>query len=113
MLEVSEYGDLLERSASLLGLLTGQERADAARALELCTEVSARPRDERGPSPAPSEQALRRELARLVEYLSRRSSSAIAFASLGRAALADLAGDARGFQDARRDCDERLLLVGL
>lgn len=113
MTKVSEYGDLLERSASLLGLLTGQERADAARALELCSEVSARPRQERGPVPLPADQALKRELARLVEYLSRRSSNAIAFASLGRAVLADLAGDVRGFQQARRDCDERLLLVGL
>ena len=112
------FSELIERGHSVKALLEGEERAHAERALELCQSLSQRPRenDAHGVSRLvlePSDTEVKRELGRLVEFLGRRSATAIGLASLSRAALADLARDRRGFDDACRDADRRFTLLGL
>jgi hypothetical protein len=51
-------------------------------------------------------------LARLTELLGRRATQALPAATLGRAALADLAGDARSVSALRADCDAKLRMLG-
>ena len=71
--------------------------------VQICDALAQRPRDGEALVPAPQDAALRVELARLVELLGRRSARAIPLATLGRAALADLAGSSSA---ARAGCEE-------
>lgn len=116
---MAQFAELIERGHSVKALLEGEAREHAERALELCSELDQRPREEGAPaglprlSAQPSDTDVKRELGRLVEFLGRRSATAIGLASLGRAALALLAHDARGVEDACRDADQRFTLLGL
>jgi hypothetical protein len=112
-LAVMDYADLTDRVQMLSDGLPDDARIQALRVVEVCRALAARPRS--GPSLVPSDGdlPLRRELARLVELLGRRLSRALPAAALGRAALADLAGDRAVFQQALRDSDAKLQLWGV
>lgn len=107
----SAYVAVLDRADALCSLLEGEVRAQGERIVAVCRALA---EPQRLGAVAPSRQIeLRVELARLVELLSRRGSNAIPLATLGRAALADLAGDERSLRQACRECDANLTLVGL
>lgn len=103
----------MERVRDAASLLSGQDRDDAERAVALCRDVAARPRGDDGPRPEPGDEGLRRELSRLTELLGRRSARGLPAATLGRAALADLAGDRRSCEQALADCESKLQMLGL
>jgi hypothetical protein len=108
-----DYADLIDRVAMLSEGLEGESHTQAARVLEHCRALSRRPRQGERLIANDTELADRRELGRLVEQLGRRQSRALPAAVLGRAALADLAGDRTTFQQACRDCEAKLGLWGL
>jgi hypothetical protein len=110
---MNPYGDLIERAESVAALLSGEAREQAEGVIALCRSLEVRPREQERLVQDPGDLDAKRALGRWVELLARRSSTAIGMASLGRAALADLAGDSAGFRDARRDCDVRFSLLGL
>lgn len=62
--------------------------------------------------PGSSDLELRRELGALAEQLGRRAALALPAAALGRAALADLAGDMGSCRSIAADCDVKLELLG-
>jgi hypothetical protein len=64
-------------------------------------------------TPGPADAELKRELGRHVELLSRRSAKAIPLGKLGRAALADLAGDTKNGNAVLIECDALLTVMGL
>ncbi|HEX2734370.1 MAG TPA: hypothetical protein VHM70_22325 [Polyangiaceae bacterium] len=105
--------DLVERAETVLPLLRGEERRDAERALQLCRGLLARAREAEKLLPEPNDLELKRELGGLVERLSRRSSAAIVLGTLGRAALADLAGDLRSVLVTCNEFDSKFALLGL
>jgi hypothetical protein len=72
----------LEQAEWALGMLSDEARSDAEEALGLCRAVAAG---------SAADDAARRLLA-LVERLARRTTRAIPYATLGRAALAELSG---------------------
>lgn len=100
-----------ERARSLCSLLDGEAKVQGERVVEVCRSLI------EGDMPRttlpPDNLALRIELGRLVEYLSRRGSNAIPLATLGRAALAALAGDQNAVVQACRECDRNLTMLGL
>jgi hypothetical protein len=108
-----DYERAIERVRDAAALLSGRERHDAERAVALCREVAGRPRSEDRPLPTPGDDALRRELGRLTELLGRRSTRGLPAAALGRAALADLAGDRRSCEQALTACESKLQMLGL
>lgn len=109
---MSDYRALLDRVEGLCALLAGEERSNAERVVRACRELDARARRDGKPVSAPSDSDLKRELARLTELLGRRATRALPAATLGRAALADLAGDARSVSALRADCDAKLRMLG-
>jgi hypothetical protein len=110
---MDDFGALLEQAQSVVALLGGAEQVDARRALDLFSGVSARAREGGKLVPDAGDLALRRELGHLVELLSRRSSTAIVLATLGRAVLADLAGDVKSAQSLRREFESKFAVLGL
>jgi hypothetical protein len=102
------FGELLDRVEPLLSELSGEERLQTERVVEICRQLQRRERSEKAPSPAQGDPELKRELGRLVELLSRRSAKAIPLAKLGRAALADLAADPRSVSTILIECDAQL-----
>jgi hypothetical protein len=108
-----DYADLIDRVAMLSDGLTDENRSQAGRVLEHCRALALRARQGERLIASDTDHADRRELGRLVEQLGRRQSRALPAAVLGRAALADLAGDRTTFQQACRDCDAKLTLWGL
>ena len=109
-----DYPDLIERAATLVRSLEGEEaRAQATRVIEVARELAGRERTDERLLPAPGDLALRRELGGLVERLGRRQSRALPLAALGRAALADLAGDRSAFRATCAECDEKLRFWGV
>lgn len=107
------YAELLDRSESLTPQLVGEERTQGERVLVICRELEGRERGDGVLVPAEADADLKRELGRLVELLSRRSAKAIALGKLGRAALADLAGDVRNRNAILVECDAQLAVMGL
>jgi hypothetical protein len=94
-------------------MLQGEERGQAERVLEVCSALAGRARLEGKLVAAPEDLELRRELGRLVEFLSRRSAKAVPLATLGRLALADLVGDLRSVDQACAECEAHLTMIGL
>jgi len=109
---MTPYGTLLDRVAGLGGALPPVEQALAERVLTICRELEARPRSAGRLAAEPGDVALVRELSRLTEQLGRRASLALPAATLGRAALADLHGDAAAWRSIVADCDTKLALLG-
>lgn len=93
-------------------MLAGEERSNAERVVAACRELDARERSDGKLVSAPSDMELKRELARLTEVLGRRATQTLPAATLGRAALADLAGDALSVRALRADCDSKLRMLG-
>jgi hypothetical protein len=111
---VTGYRSVVERVDSLVGSLVGEEQAQARRVGAVAGELMQREREASGKLKATAgDFELRKELARLVEFLSRRSAKAIPSATLGRATLADLSLDLSGVRQACRECDEKLFTFGL
>jgi hypothetical protein len=106
------YAVLLDRVAGLESLLGAAERPLAERVIAICRELDARPRTDGKLAPLDRDLDLKRELGRLTEQLGRRASHALPAATLGRAALADLYGDATAFRMTLADCDVKLTLLG-
>lgn len=105
-------GWLVERVEAVAVALPPEAKTQALRVVELARELESLTPDSalaRGEAFA----AWRRELGSLVELLSRRGSQAIGVATLGRALLAELAGDAGAARQALRECDEKLSALGL
>lgn len=88
------------------------ERVLAERVLVICRELDRRPRNDGRLGPEPGDLELVRELSRLTEQLGRRATLALPAATLGRAALADLYGDAAAWRAIVADCDVKLTLLG-
>ena len=109
---MSDYRALLGRVEGICALLAGEERLNAERVVVVCRELDARPRHDGKLVSAPSDIELKRELARLTEVLGRRATQALPAATLGRAALADLAGDTLSVSALRADCDAKLRMLG-
>jgi hypothetical protein len=109
---VTCYRELLDRVEYASDLLTGEDRGHARRVVELCRGLDVRPRVASVLVPSADDLGLKRELGRLVEVLGRRATQALPAATLGRAALADLHGDARGSELACKDCAAKLAMLG-
>lgn len=109
---MTAYAALIDRVAGLGGALPPGEQALAARVLAICRELDLRPRRAGRLEPDAGDVALVRELSRLTEQLGRRTSLALPAATLGRAALADLHGDASAWTSIIADCDAKLALLG-
>jgi hypothetical protein len=107
------YAELLDRCGSLLPQLTGEERTQGERVVAICRLLDERERADGVLTAATEDAEFKREFGRLVELLSRRSAKAIPLAKLGRAALADLAGDRRSANAIGIECDAQLSLMGL
>ena len=110
---MSGYAHVIDRADSTCSLLSGDAREQGRRVVVLCRELSGRPRWEGRLLAEPADASLRLELGRLVESLARGGAKGIPLATLGRAALADLAGDVAAQAQALRACDENLTLAGL
>ena len=108
-----DYADLSDRVQMLSEGLPDDTRELALRVVEIGRALAQRPRVERKLVPNEADPTLRRELGKLVELLGRRHSRALPAAALGRAALADLAGDHGVFQQALKDSADKLALLGL
>lgn len=106
------YGSLIDRVAGLSGALPPTEQALAERVLAVCRELDQRPRREGRLAEQPDDIALVRELSRLTELLGRRASLALPAATIGRAALADLHGDATAQRALLADAEVKLALLG-
>lgn len=109
---MSDYGTLLDRVQEVCALLVGEERSNAERVVAACRELGSRARRDGKLVPAPSDMELKRELARLTEVLGRRRTQALPAATLGRVALADLAGDRLSARALGADCDAKLRMLG-
>jgi hypothetical protein len=109
---MTAYATLLDRVAGLCGALPPSEQALAARVLAIGRELDRRPRQAGRLLAEPGDLELVRELSRLTEQLGRRTSLALPAATLGRAALADLYGDASAWAAIIADCDAKLALLG-
>jgi hypothetical protein len=105
------YLDLIDRLQPLTKEI-GADRASGERVLELCRQLEERPRVGAVVTSDALDGELKRELGRLVELLSRRSAKAVPLAKLGRAALADLAGDERMLRIVLIECDSQLAVLG-
>lgn len=107
------YAGLPQRVETLCAELKGEERTQAERVVQICGQLeSCAEANSASPLDDETRQALQRELGRLVELLSRRSAKAVCAAKLGRAALADLANDQRGFASTLAECDAQLTVFG-
>jgi hypothetical protein len=101
-----------ERAQEAVGALSGEERRDAERVLELCRHL--RPEAEGATADASKDRAaLRIELSGLAERLGRRHARAIVFACIARAALAELGGAAGQGAEALAQADRLLARQGL
>jgi hypothetical protein len=109
----ASYAERIEKVTTLAEPLLQEARDQVRQVLDRCRVLSGRARELGRLLPEPEDTALRRELGALVEQLGRRASRALPAAALGRAALADLAGDERSRQTAFEDCDAKLALWGL
>ena len=109
---MSDYHALLDRVEGLCALLAGEQRTNAERVVAACRELDVRARRDGKLVPVPSDIPLKRELARLTEVLGRRATQTLPAAALGRAALADLAGDTLSVRSLRADCDAKLRMLG-
>lgn len=104
---------LCERASDVVSSLPPTEQADARRLLELCQSHAQVESDARQLGTPPSLTNLElRELARLVEFLSRRSASGIPLATLGRAVLAHQAGHTSAFVAICKEVEQKLSFLG-
>jgi hypothetical protein len=88
-----------------LGILKPEERRDAESLLALC-------RAKWGEGELDENEAARQG-GRLVEYLARRSASAMPYAALGRALLADLRGAEKDKKALLEEFAMKMSLLGL
>lgn len=102
-----EFEDLFGRVRDAASSLGKAEAADAHRALDLAFEVVAG-----GGSDTETAHAIKLELQRLAELLGRRGSHALPAATLARATLAILADDPHAAEALRRECDQKLVMLG-
>lgn len=109
---MSEYAAVLDRVEELCASLAGEERSNAERVVAVCRALDARARLDGKLVSDASDIELKRELARLTEVLGRRATRALPAATLGRAALAELAGDTRSARALFADCDAKLRMLG-
>jgi hypothetical protein len=107
------YAERIEKVTTVSQALAGEARDQVQQVLDRCRVLAGRARELGRLLPQPDDAVSRRELAALVERLGRSSSRALPAAALGRAALADLAGDERSAQGALADCDAKLSLWGI
>lgn len=107
------YAERIEKVTTVSQPLPQDARDQVGQVLDRCRVLSARARELGRLLPQAQDAVLRRELGALVEQLGRRTSRALPAAALGRAALADLAGDPRSRDAALADCDAKLALWGL
>jgi len=101
----------LEAATSLLPLLSPSERTDAERLLALCNLYwTDQPLLGQGTQ---ERTTLSREAGRLVEFLARRSATAMPLAALGRALLADLHGAEQERDRLLSEFQSKLAQLGL
>lgn len=110
---MNDWAMLIEQAHGVAALLRAEEQADGRRLVALCSQLTSRERQDGKLVALADDLALKRELGRLVELLSRRSSTAIVLGTLGRAALADLAGDLRSAEYTRGEFSTKLAVLGL
>jgi hypothetical protein len=103
---------LCERASDVVSSLPPTEQADARRLLELCQRHAQAEGDTGQSSEPPLTDLEIRELARLVEYLSRRNASGIPLATLGRAVLAHRAGHTSAFVATCKEVEQKLSFLG-
>jgi hypothetical protein len=108
----TDYSLLLDRVAATTPMLEPNERASAERVIAICHELAPRAREAGRIKIEPGDLELKRELGRHMETLGRRGSLALPAATLARAALADLSGDARSFGALCAECEAKLALFG-
>ncbi len=106
-----DYEHVIERAESSVSLIDSRDREAAHRVLTIVRELMGR--DQQTPPGDRNDAPWRRELNRHFELLGRRGARALPVAALARAALADLGGSRRDFDEAIRDCDQKLLMFGL
>lgn len=106
------YGTVLDRVEGTCALLAGEDRTHAERVVALARALEQRARQGDGLLAEASDLTLKRELGRLAEVLGRRATQALPAATLGRAALADLAGDSLSARRLFDDCDQKLRMLG-
>jgi hypothetical protein len=106
------YAERIEKVTTVSDALAEEARGQVRQVVERCRVLATRARELGRLLPLPEDSLMRRELGALVEHLGRRSSRALPAAALGRAALADLAGDVRSRDAALADCDAKLALWG-
>lgn len=102
--------DALSRAEGALGLLASEERRDVERLLQFLRSFFGEDAPEKDEE---AQRVVRRETARLVEILARRSAHAMPFAALGRALLAFLAGSGADGEALLREFEFKLSLLGL
>lgn len=110
---MSDYDGVLDRVLETASLLSSGERDHAEQVVGAGRRLASRPRNDGKLVAHPDDAILRRDLARLTELLGRRGSHGLPAAALGRAALADLAGDSRSRTESLLDCDAKLKHLGL
>ncbi len=110
---MSSYSLVLDRADALCSLLEGEAYEQGRRVVDISRQLLGRHRQGERLEPTEDDGALRVELGRLVELLARRGAKAIPLATLGRAALADLAGDLAAHQAACKECETNLALAGM
>lgn len=108
----TDYTLIIDRVAATTPLLAPNERTSAERVVALCRELQDRERESGSVAARASDAELKRELGRLTETLGRRGSRALPAATLARAALADLSGDAASLRLLYAECDAKLALFG-
>lgn len=95
----------IQRARMTLGSLDDQARRDAEELIVLCEAHF----DPRGRAP----ENLKRDAARLVEVLARRSAHAMPYAALGRALLADASGSPKMAAELFAEFEAKLSMLGL
>ena len=108
-----DYMDLIDRAEGAVQSVDGQDQGGARRVIAIARELESRPREAGVLLAEAGDPQLRRELGRHFELLGRRGAKALPLAALARALLADLSGTRRDFEEAIRDCQQKLLMFGL
>lgn len=107
---------LCERASSVPGTLPPAEQADARRLLALCEAYAEQSSDPEGDAAKESarkiDDALTRELSRLVEYLARRHAYGIPLATLGRAVLAHQSNHRAFYVSACGEAEQKFAMLG-
>lgn len=104
---------LCDRASAVPDSLPEPERADGRRLIAMCQDYADRAQESQPPHLLGSEsEAFIRELARLVEYLGRRSALGIPLATLGRAVLAHRSQHQAAYDATCTETEQKLGLLG-